>query len=569
MEPSTSVRPHLERPQFDASLSPVERLDLLRERRDTTQQSDLGVGYYVDRQGAASLVFSDLDGKSIVTIPTPLSRDSFDRIIERTLPLDETKFMLYELAKAYDQKTPIMFEGGTAIGKTFVVNLFAKLIYGEKAKIPDFYCNGQTDVSELLGKYVPAGVTQQDQAAIKRFIDSEAGQVLKAELLKETRGSYEIKELYTRAAAELNIPIDKKNFEFQLGVLPKAMTAGYDEKGNLQYVADGPGVMLHIQEVGMAAPSVVNALLQIRGEKGQLAESIQVWQDGGREVEAGPGFFVVFSTNPPGKGFQERFEVDKALARGLVWVNLPDKLSDESLRKAANKIFSFEHHKPSSGTVLDLSSIPELGAVLAGVMVKFHKAYVDKLENGEPGRKQKIPVTIDSLWKVAAQVQEVQVEGAIKMDAPPIDIVEGLRRAVKGIYVNLLHDKPDVVAARDMKSVDAERMGTQVMNMFEQCLSNDITNSIRFREEQVAPKIAIEQLVREAFDPSISASQSNLARNNIEEVESMKNLQAIEASLLAVKNLDPDNFTAALKQTLEALNPKMREELEKLIENWG
>jgi MoxR-like ATPase len=565
MSPSAiAVRPHLEVDATHATLPPAERLRLMADKLRATRNNELGIGYHEDKNGNASLVFANLEGNSVVTVRTPLSREMFESIMKPTLPLDETKLMLYELAKAFDQKTPIMFEGGTAIGKTFAVNLFAKLIYGEKAKIPDFYCNGQTDVSELLGKYVPAAVKPEDQARITTYLNTDAGKALKAEILHETGGKYEFKELYNRAAAALNIPIDKSSFEFQLGVLPKAMTAGHDAQGLLQYVSDGPGVMLHVQEVGMAAPSVVNALLQIRGEKGRLAESIQVWQDGGREVEAGPGFFVVFSTNPPGKGFQERFEVDKALARAIVWVNLPDKLSDESIRRAASKIFSFKDLPAQHGTIIDISSSPELGAVLGKVMANFHKAYVDMLDKGEPGRKQKVPVTLDSLWRVAELVQEVQV---LSRDGTTVDMVETLRQAVRATYINCLQDKPPMLRASDMHSTHSTSIGAKVLEMFEQCLTNDATNSFDFRGEKVVPKVAIETLVREALNPVPSHSGDGLTQV-AQTVDAYAVIDEVEASLRWFREHQPDKFAELLEKIKQNLSPELLGRLNDRMKTW-
>jgi MoxR-like ATPase len=504
MSGNNLVNPIPQITKFDDSLSPLERLRGLADRLETARGNEHGVGYHVDSTGQSSLVFSDIKGEQVVYIPTRLSRESFNKLMSRVLPLEETKFMLHELAKAYDQRTPIMLEGGTAIGKTYVVNLFAKLMYGEKAKIPDFYCNGQTDVSELLGKYVPAGIKPEEQKRVTDYLESEAGKILKAEILKETGGQYEFKELYTRAAAALGMAIDKTSFEFQLGALPRAMTAGHNKEGILNFVADGPGVMLHIQEVGMAAPSVVNALLQIRGEQGRITDSIQIWQDGGREIKSGPGFFVVFSTNPPGKGFQERFEVDKALARGLVWLNLPDQLSDESLRKAASKIFSFKDVPPQHSTVIDISRNPELGQVLGGVVAKFHKVYTEMVAQGEPGRKQKVPPTIDSMWRVAELVQEVQV---LTPDGKSIDMVATLKKAISGIYVNCLQSKPDVIGTSDKRAVDKDSLGAKLLSALNEALTNEAVSKIQFRGSSVTPESAIKTLTQEALFPKGASSK--------------------------------------------------------------
>jgi MoxR-like ATPase len=478
-----------------AASSPLARLQALREKYDVVQ-NDHGIGF-IDGPGQnKSIVFSAVKGEQVVTVPTTLDQSGFDRLMAKTIALDETRAMLFELAKAYEQRMPIMLEGGTAIGKTFAVNLFAKLLYGEKAVTPDFYCNGQTDVSELMGKYVPAGVKPEDQQRITQFLSTEAGAALKAELIKETSGNYKIEELYQRAAVQLGFSIDAKAFEFQLGVLPKAMTAGHDAEGVLQYRPDGPGVLLHVQEVGLAAPAVVNALLGIRGEQGRIADSIQVWQDGGRKIDAGPGFFVVFSTNPPGKGFQERFAVDKALARGLIWINLPEKLSDESLHKAAKAVFSFDKVPQGKDAVIDLSQERDLGEVLGVVMARFHKMYGDMIGGGEPGRQQKVPATLDSLWRVAALMQDVQI---LNDQRTGIDMVATLREAVRGIYINCLEGKPPIAPGAELKNDSAETIGGKIMEAFEESLNNSNVTSVTVRGEKMSAKQALEMLTREAL----------------------------------------------------------------------
>lgn len=551
---------------FNANLTPRERLKLVSSRLNEGRNNDLGVGHHIEPNGQKTLVFTNLESSQVVSVPTRLSREAFDSVMDRVLPIDETKVMLFELAKAYDQRTPIMLEGGTAIGKTYTVNLFANLLYGEKATIPDFYCNGQTDVSELMGKYVPATLKSEDQARITQYLKSDQGAALKAEMIQELNqtggGQVSYKELFVRAAAELGVAVDERNFEFQLGVLPKAMTARVTDTGHLEFDPDGEGVLLHVQEVGMAAPSVVNALLQIRGEKGKVAESIQVWQDGGREVKAGPGFFVVFSTNPPGKGFQERFEVDQALARGLVWLNLPDRLSDESLRKASGKIFSFDKVPPQSGTVIDIRQSPELGEVIGGVMAKFHKAYTELLSNGEMGRKQKVPATLDSLWRVAELIQQVQV---ISADGQSVDMVATLRQAVKGIYVNCLQDKPDLISSPDLRSGHDQSMGANVLLAFDQFLNGDV-DGVQFRGATVPPRKAIETLTQEALlgeDVKSGGKQGAAVNNDWEKIVALKKTAK---SLREIRTLAPGSFNDLYGQATKQLSESEKERLDSLLE---
>lgn len=541
---------------FDTTLSPKERLRTLAEKSAVAQDSELGVGYYESKSGQAELVFSDIESGVVVSIPTRATRAEVEKIVSSILPLEETKFMLMELAKAYDQKTPIMFEGGTAIGKTFAVNSFAKLIYGPKAVIPDFYCNGQTDVSELMGKYVPAGVKPEQQAIIKQYLNSDAGKALKAEIIAESGGQYEYKELYARAAVSIGIPIDEASFEFQLGVLPKAMTAGFDPNGDLEYTSDGPGVMMHIQEVGLASPSVINALLKIRGEQGRMAEEIQVWEDGGRRIKTGPGAFIVFSTNPVGKGFQERFEIDKALARSVVWVTLPDKLSDQSILKAASQIFSFDRIPPQKNTIVDLSKHSEITEILGGLMAKFHKIYGEMLEKGESGRRQKVPATIDSLWRVAELVQEVQVP---KSNYEGIDLIKTLKKAVESIYINALQDKPyRFGGSADLRNATKETLGGKILGAFDEILTHTTTSLIDFREKRTTPKHALEVIEHELF----TTQENDVKQKAVQEIKTNIGRKAAFQELVnqvaELKSLNVPGWERVLQTTLPKLSPEER-----------
>jgi hypothetical protein len=488
-----------------AQMSPQDKLQRFRDLKQATD-NDHGMAFIKNADGSAVIAIQSPSKDNVVALKTRISEAQYGEILGKILPIPETQSMLYDLGMSYANRTPIMLEGGTAIGKTYSVNRFAELLYGPNAKIPDFYCNGQTDVSELMGKYVPAGLTPQQMGRISVYLRSDAGAALKAEMKGD--GDFSHQALMERAALELKLPVQKGSFTFQLGVLPKAMTGTMGADGIMQETSDGPGCMLHIQEVGMAAPSVVNALLKIRGDKGKLAADIQVHEDGGRLVEAGEGFFLVLSTNPPGKGFKERFEVDSALARALVWKNLPDQLSATSMKKIGDRIFDcskVELRPDSPGAIVNLNEHTQLGAMLGEVALKFHQLFQDKLRDGESGRKQKIPVTIDSLWKVAEVLQNHQVP---KPDYSGVDFVATLKGAIKGIYIDALRDKPDPFGSTSL--VDAAKatssLGAELMKQLESILTNAQVEEISFEGSMMTRMKAIEILSDRAFGGGQPAS---------------------------------------------------------------
>ncbi|NLF25112.1 MAG: hypothetical protein GX589_05570 [Deltaproteobacteria bacterium] len=548
--------------KYDGTLTPGGRLRNLAERLESVHSTDLGVAYRTLPNGRAELVFSDLDGKQVVDIPTPISKEDFNSITKKIIPLEETKFILFELARAYKLRMPIMLEGGTAIGKTFVVNKFANMLYGPKAVIPDFYCSGQTDTSELMGKPVAATAKPEEQQQLSDYLKTDAGAALKAELIKETGGNYEYRELLARAAFDLGLPIDKAKFEFQLGTLPKAMTAQFRKDGSIIYAKDGPGVMLHIQELSLAEPSVVNCLFKVRGERGHLAKSIQLWEHDGRTIEAGPGFFMVYSTNPLGKGFLERHEIDKALARSFVWVKLPEKLSERSLRQATSSIFSFDKISPQSGTIIDLSKEAELGETFGEVMAKFHKIYQEMTERGESGRRQKIPATIDSLWRVAKLVQTVQIPTS---NNKSIDMVSTLREAVKGVYTNSLQDGTELGRAEHLNQADVLNLSQSILNAFEQILANATTDLVSFRGKSVTRQEKIEILTKEAFsDESQNQPYAQAEEEAQEEAKKSAAYAGVQSSLIELKKeLGEAAFSDIFKSMTHNLPEEEKEELRK------
>jgi len=276
---------------------------------------------------------------------------------------------------------------------------------------------------------------------------------------------------------------------------------------------DGPGCMLHIQELGMAPPGVINALLKIRGEKGKLATDIQVHEDGGRLIESGEGFFLVMSTNPPGKGFKERFEVDSALARALVWKNLPNELSKESMEKVGERLFDFskvERLPDAVGAFIDLCKQPELRKLIGAVVLRFHMVY-QETDRSEPGRKQQIPPTIDSMWKVAGLLQNNQIPYD---DRDGVNFIETIKASIRGIYIDCLRGKPNPFRAPTMALVAEQEksLGSALLDQLDQILADERINPATVNGTKMSHAEAIEQLGDEAFAGTDTNQEMNSAQ---------------------------------------------------------
>jgi MoxR-like ATPase len=498
---------------LDGLMAPPDKLRRARQLEQSTE-NEHGMEYLASHNGAARVAIKSVYDETIVKVPTKLTEEQFKTLLSGILPLPETREILFALAQAYERRTPIMLEGGTAIGKTFVVERFAEILYGLGAKIPDFYCSGQTDVGELMGRHVPAGLRPEQIATIHKFLGTDAGAALKAELNKN--GVVSAQDLIEHAAHALKMPIQRGSFTFQLGVLPRAMTGTMGQDGPMQDTPDGPGCLLHIQEVGLATPAVINALLKIRAGFCKLARTIEVQEDKGRLITAGEGFFVVFSTNPPGKGFKERFEMDNALTRGLAWKSLPDALSDSSMRFATERIFDFsriDRDPTAVGSIIDLRAHRELAQWLGEVAVEFHLLCQEKLRDGESGRRQRIPITMSSLARVAELVQNYQIPSRSKEG---VDFLATLKSAIRGVYIDALQDKPDLVERAQLSAQAKQRMslGQALLDSIDAILE-DRTREFEFRGFMRTRGEIIQQLSDEAYEsylPSVASKTDMTAQ---------------------------------------------------------
>ncbi len=376
----------------------------------------------------------DLD---IVSIPTRCTESEVQAIAAKIRPYKETCEIFMGLLWGYVNHMMVMLEGGTSIGKTFCVNKLMEFLYGPGTTPLDFYCSGQTDTSQLMGKYVPSTSDPQADKKVFEFLESSEGRdyvddLRKAGILTEHSALADIERL---VRDKLGLPREDATFEFSFGAVPRAALADISENREIQILAEGGrGTMLHIQEIGLAKPEVVNALLLLRGEQGRIAESFQLWDDNGRTIAFGPDAFVCFSTNPTGGDFLERKEVDPALARNMIWVRL-EELSDETITEASRDFLCYKVGNASEDqkrkAIIDLTKEPEICAVISDVVSAFHRNFAAGMRAGASGGdRQKIPVTLDALAQTAAYMLTSQVlSGGI------IDFAETLRRAIDMFYV--------------------------------------------------------------------------------------------------------------------------------------
>jgi len=476
----------------------------------------------------------------ITKLETGASQEEIKAIKREIIPMRESFEILETMARTYKHRKSLLIEGPTAIGKTYLADKFTELLYGRGVKPLDFYCSGQTDVSELMAKWVPKVETEEEKKKWNEFLELAETQVKLSQITQEIEQTERLSQEQKLALIHTKLQELAKSaglsettqWQFQYGAVPKAMGLIKNPDGSFSFDEQkGVGFILHIEEVGLAEPQVINALLKLRGKRGQLAEEIQLWENGGRKVKAGPKFWVFFSTNPP-EEYLARNEVDPALARGVVFKRMGE-LSQESLLLAAEYYFTYRlGEKPKEkpeGCILDIYNHPEIGREIAKVISAFHNDLNKELKKGEKGRMQRIPLTLDDMARVADALIGTQIRNK---ETGRLDLTEALKNLIRFYYLDRLADQ-------DLKE-------TMEANLNE-LLEGD-TGKIKFEEKTLTRKEIFDILVERA-----SITEEEKKRLEQEEIERKRR------ELEQAKHDTEDAIMLALQ------NPNTPEEIKKRL----
>jgi len=359
-----------------------------------------------------------------VTIESLASREDIEKVIATIHKTKDTLEILQACALLFQQKRGLIVEGRTGGSKTFSFNRFTELIFGWGVKPVDFYCNGQTDTMSLMAKWVPRTEDPEDQKAWEEYTSSPEGRKAMQDIIESVKAGItdpkEIQDMFISLAKKAGITKPISQWQFQYGALPRAMTMPKDPTKPISPENPPRGNFLHVQEPNLAEINVIDALLQLGGEKGRLAGEIQLWEDGGKRVQAGPYFWIYYSTNPP-ENYPNRQGIDQALARrntffklgaespvsrqlkqyqdnNIPYENLPANLRREIEKEQKGIIFPLEIEE---GGRYDSPEYLEVRLLISEVISDFHeKLRVAMAEKSIEQRvKQKFELTDDE-WNM-------------------------------------------------------------------------------------------------------------------------------------------------------------------------
>lgn len=226
----------------------------------------------------------------------------------------KTMGIVYRVASAYSRRSPLFLEGDTATSKTSGAEFFASIIGAEVRRLN---LSGQTDTTELIGKFVPNdgskqiefenrirgwdGEDEKEREEAYQHLHPESVAVLK-KIYSKIKEEGKARTLTRDESAQISYNEDLNIFEsqwvWQDGIIPQAMKKGQ---------------IVILDEATLAEPQIVERINSVLEEPPSLVLSenggILIGPNG--EYEVHPNFWIVGTGNPAGmagrRAFSEAF----------------------------------------------------------------------------------------------------------------------------------------------------------------------------------------------------------------------------------------------------------------------
>lgn len=426
----TAVEARKERPIID--------VDVVKKKNEEGNEKEISV---IDIAG--------------VKVESLASKQDILETLKEIHPTVESLELLQSMAETFSQGRGLIVEGETSKGKTYLMNKFTEMMFGRGTKPVDFYCNGQTDTMSLMAKWVPKTEDAEDSSRWEKYAESKDGRKAMQQIIDSVKNGIidpkEIQNQFTSLAQKAGVNKQVSQWQFQYGALPKAMTLAKDSTKPISKENPARGTFMHIQEVGLAETHVIDALLQLGGEKGKLAGEIQLWENGGKRVKSGENFWIYYSTNPP-ENYPNRQGIDQALSRRntffklseespssrqlkqyqdnkIPYGRLPANLKNEIEEKQKDIIFPTE----KADALYDADKYIEIRILISETVSDFHEKLKVAMEEKsiEQRTKQKFEITDDE-WNMVYDFMR-------KFESP--DMEATLDRGVFLHYISRFTDK--------------------------------------------------------------------------------------------------------------------------------
>ncbi len=345
------------------------------------------------------------------------------------------------VALAAKHGIPCLLEGETATAKTSVILWVASLV---NAQVVRLNLNGQTDTSELVGRYVPSeGLPEVDVQAFQRHMDllEEESRRIITRATEERRPLSKVERQQVAANEQLPVP----TWRFQEGFVPLALRLGY---------------WVVLDEVNLAEPQVLERLNPVLERPPSL---VLTEGDGTRigakgDVPVHPEFRMFATMNPAeyagrtalSPAYRDRWQISRfvdppseadlhAMLRRLVFGEQPQVPYEGALYQA-------EQAPPIHG---DLRQVPDIDQLLERLAV-FHASVCaaagqgsDQASIGRTRRERYVfsrRTLLTALGLVAVHSLELPGDQQLDVHRAPARIVTDV---LERLYLDRLQDGAD------------------------------------------------------------------------------------------------------------------------------
>lgn len=186
-----------------------------------------------------------------------------------------------KIATAVELKEPCLLEGETSTSKTSSIEYLAMLV---KSEVSRMNLNGQTDTSELIGKFVPNDGSLQiefEQLLAKPELLNEQTRAILQRANSDGRGLSMLESQKIAQSEGINVP----DWRWQDGLVPLAMKKG-------QWII--------LDEINLAEPQILERLNSVLEKNSSitLSENGGVKIGKGGEFDVHPNFRIFATMNP-------------------------------------------------------------------------------------------------------------------------------------------------------------------------------------------------------------------------------------------------------------------------------
>ena len=359
---------------------------------------------------------------------------------------------------------PPLIEGPTDTGKSKTLE-FLSYLTNHYLLYQSF--SGQTDVTELIGKYVPA--VEDVRIRFEKLLENKKN--LKLETIKilqkfefdPNRLTLSLEECKQIALSESLVQpenLEKLQWNWSDGTVPRAMKYG-----------NGRGCWLYFDELGAAEPQILVKLNRIFGgnfarititENSQNPDIEATYPDWHQRKGELNQFRLVATTNPPSYAGREPFEKD--FIRRWVYQRI-GRLDKETFlarldfvgHRRKSELPELKKQKLSEG--IDLEKIPELDHILNLVISEFREQAQMKLDSKEWERGEQEFRFDDFSDALRIQKYLREMQGA--------DLTETLKDAIRFYYLGKIESSLPFIfnVDWDEKSKTAKEKGSKKMTV--------------------------------------------------------------------------------------------------------